>query len=128
MLASSTAFSVRRLLRITSWAWPEVVVAGRPGCRNNIGNGVMADSNPFRILDRFLDSGAPADEFLNDRPDNAPTLLSSPERTSVGADIEDIDGPLIYRGSSWGCCSRDSRLSAQPPHHRQRDGCRMTRI
>src|ERR1017187_7721328 len=118
---------MRRLLLSTSWASPEVA-AGRPGCRNNIGNGAMADSNPFRILDRFLDNAVPADELLIDRPDNAPTLLSSQEGTSVGADIEDIDGPLIYRGSSWGCCSRDSRLSAQPPHHRQRDGCRMTRI
>jgi hypothetical protein len=51
----------------------------------------MADSNPLRILDSLLDNAVPADESLNDRPDNPPTLLSSEERTSDVADIEDID-------------------------------------
>jgi hypothetical protein len=101
---------------------------GHPCCRNNFGNDVMADPNPLRILDRFLDNAVPADETLNDRPDNPPTLLSSQPRTSGGTDIEDILRALIFRGSSWGHYSRDSQFPARPPHHRQRDGSHMTRI
>jgi hypothetical protein len=92
---------------ITSWA-SAVVLAGRPGCRNNARSGVMAGPKPLRILDRFLDNAVPADESPNDRPNNAPILLSSQERISVVADIEDIDGSLLFRGSSWERYSRDS--------------------
>jgi hypothetical protein len=50
----------------------------------------MEDPKPLRILDRFLDNAVPADEVLHGRPDNAPTLLSSQERTSGDTYIEDI--------------------------------------